>query len=347
MNEAKGMDISMKEQILREVPEKREKCVKHFQMAQKGMAAAIYPVPVHYEEDGEWKEIDNRLEAVEEGGKRVYRNHGSSVRVSFAETADEEELVSLEKEGMKLSWRIETPIQSESTQNVDSISIEKAEIMDAESTQVIVQEIQPFTSCFRVLTESEFWNAPEKLAVAAVKGTEEKTVEETVVETATAGIIGLETAVEMTTENEEDTDNSEGTDITEIDNSGRLEDSIIRQMMGVPHLVSEGIYDDILLGIDLHYAVQGEQIKENIRLKTKEAAVQPLIFSFTHPGLNMQKDVDGGIGVYRVSQDGGEGENESEQIYKLVKPYMYDQAGSCSQNVEFRIDSQADSQKIH
>ncbi len=332
----------MKEQILREVPEKREKCVKHFQMAQKGMAAAIYPVPVHYEEDGEWKEIDNRLEAVEEGGKRVYRNHGSSVRVSFAETADEEELVSLEKEGMKLSWRIETPIQSESTQNVDSISIEKAEIMDAESTQVIVQEIQPFTSCFRVLTESEFWNAPEKLAVAAVKGTEEKTVEETVVETATAGIIGLETAVEMTTENEEDTDNSEGTDITEIDNSGRLEDSIIRQMMGVPHLVSEGIYDDILLGIDLHYAVQGEQIKENIRLKTKEAAVQPLIFSFTHPGLNMQKDVDGGIGVYRVSQDGGEGENESEQIYKLVKPYMYDQAGSCSQNVEFRIDSQED-----
>ena len=42
----------MRDRILREVPEKRERCVKHFQMTQKGMAAAVYPAPVHYEEDG-------------------------------------------------------------------------------------------------------------------------------------------------------------------------------------------------------------------------------------------------------------------------------------------------------
>ena len=60
----------MRDRILREVPEKRERCVKHFQMTQKGMAAAVYPAPVHYEEDGQWKEIDNRLEAVQEDRER-------------------------------------------------------------------------------------------------------------------------------------------------------------------------------------------------------------------------------------------------------------------------------------
>ena len=73
----------MRDRILREVPEKRERCVKHFQMTQKGMAAAVYPAPVHYEEDGQWKEIDNRLEAVQEDGREVYRNLASAVRVSF------------------------------------------------------------------------------------------------------------------------------------------------------------------------------------------------------------------------------------------------------------------------
>ena len=83
----------MRDRILREVPEKRERCVKHFQMTQKGMAAAVYPAPVHYEEDGQWKEIDNRLEPVQEDGREVYRNFASAVRVSFAKESDTKELI--------------------------------------------------------------------------------------------------------------------------------------------------------------------------------------------------------------------------------------------------------------
>ena len=47
----------MRDRILRKY-RKRESVVKHFQMTQKGMAAAVYPAPVHYEEDGQWKEIE-------------------------------------------------------------------------------------------------------------------------------------------------------------------------------------------------------------------------------------------------------------------------------------------------
>lgn len=86
----------MRDRILREVPEKRERCVKHFQMTQKGMAAAVYPAPVHYEEDGQWKEIDNRLEPVQEDGREVYRNFASAVRVSFAKESDTKELVTID-----------------------------------------------------------------------------------------------------------------------------------------------------------------------------------------------------------------------------------------------------------
>ena len=81
----------MRDRILREVPEKRERCVKHFQMTQKGMAAAVYPAPVHYEEDGQWKEIDNRLEAVQEDGRGVYRNLASAVRVRYKGTGNNRE----------------------------------------------------------------------------------------------------------------------------------------------------------------------------------------------------------------------------------------------------------------
>ena len=100
----------MRDRILREVPEKRERCVKHFQMTQKGMAAAVYPAPVHYEEDGQWKEIDNRLEAVQENGREVYRNLASAVRVSFAKESDTKELVTIEKDGKKILWGLATII---------------------------------------------------------------------------------------------------------------------------------------------------------------------------------------------------------------------------------------------
>ena len=42
----------MNKKILFEVPEKRERYVKHFRMEDKTMAAAVYAQPVHYEEEG-------------------------------------------------------------------------------------------------------------------------------------------------------------------------------------------------------------------------------------------------------------------------------------------------------
>ena len=57
----------------------------------------MYAVPDAYEENGNWQEIDNRLESAVQGGKRIYQNKASRVHVCFAEQAGDEKLVSVEK----------------------------------------------------------------------------------------------------------------------------------------------------------------------------------------------------------------------------------------------------------
>lgn len=287
----------MKEQILREVPEKRERCVKHFQMNEKGMAAAVYPAPVHYEEDGLWKEIDNRLEERELSGKRFYQNKSSAIKVRFAEESGGDALVTVEKEGVKLSWKM----NESGTQIREQIAIE------ANGTRNVTGEgEQRNRSTFRILTEPEFWEKSETYLF-------------------TDSVNNVNVAEES----------EEPEKVEEVMESERLGDQDVCKKMSVSNLVSEGIYDEILPDIDLHYALQGETIKENIRLNSKEAAGQFFSFTFAHPGLRMKKEADGGIGLYQNGQ-------EDEVFYKLVKPYMYDQIGTISWDVEFQIETKGE-----
>ena len=140
----------MNTRILREVPEKRERYVKHFQMKEKGTAAAVYAVPVHYEENGNWQEIDNRLESAVQGGKRIYQNKASRVHVCFAEQAGDEKLVSVEKDGKELSWTMETA----------SVMSERG---DAKGSQGISTQRNVKAGSFQVLSEPEFPKNPEEL----------------------------------------------------------------------------------------------------------------------------------------------------------------------------------------
>ena len=262
----------MRDKILREVSEKRERCVKHFQMTQKGMAAAVYPVPVHYEEEGQWREIDNRLEAVQKNGREVYQNLASAVKVSFAKEADAQDLVTIEKAGKMISWGFTPFLCKESTRNV--LNKEKK-------------------TTFRVLEKEEFWN-PSKLQ-------------------------NLQPALLKAESSESDE---------------------ICKTMCVKNLTGEGIYEEIFPGIDLHYAIQSEQIKENIRFHTKEAAKQNLVFSLKHPGLELRKEEDGGIGLYDASS------SKAERIFRFRKPYLYDAAGAESFQVEFQVEEGMESSKI-
>ena len=92
--------------IIRELKDKRKENVKYFETENHGGIAAVYPYPVHCEEDGQWKEIDNSLQednAEEEG----YGNKSSRLKVKFAKHGDSKKLVTLKQGNHKLSWGLE------------------------------------------------------------------------------------------------------------------------------------------------------------------------------------------------------------------------------------------------
>ena len=73
---------------------------KHFIMSDGSSMAVAYNEPVHYEEDGQWFEIDNTL--VETKGGRIANLKGLE-NVSFSQEPSQE-LVVIEKDGYTISW---------------------------------------------------------------------------------------------------------------------------------------------------------------------------------------------------------------------------------------------------
>jgi RHS repeat-associated protein len=291
-----------REKILQEVLEKRDRCIKHFQMEKKGMAAAVYPMPVHFEEDGVWKEIDNRLNYQEKDGKGTYQNQASALKVQFAKSPQEEDLVTIEKDGCRISWGFGAG-QEESSRK------------KAAGTKNTAAAITRQPKDFRVLGQEEESDHPEEMTAESIP---EST-------TAFTGV-NEETAAEPSAVTTESSEASAS--------EGETQEEEIRRLMEVLHLNGEGIYEDILADVDLHYQIQGERIKEDIRLKSREAAQIPLTFTICHEGLSLKENADGSLGLYQELP--GEGEPDPDTcVYELVKPFMYDAAGSKSEDVHF------------
>jgi RHS repeat-associated protein len=92
--------------IAAEEEERREESVKHFLLENRSYLAAVYDEPVHYEKDGEWREIDNTLGLEVDEGEQVYTNADSDVDVKIAKRSDAEALVRIESDGYALSWKM-------------------------------------------------------------------------------------------------------------------------------------------------------------------------------------------------------------------------------------------------
>ena len=60
--------------VLEEVEESRTEYSKEFKLSNGLYAAAVYAAPVHYMEDGQWKEIDNTLKTSRIGSLNYYTN---------------------------------------------------------------------------------------------------------------------------------------------------------------------------------------------------------------------------------------------------------------------------------
>ena len=90
--------------MIKERKEFRKEREKHFEHADHSLTAAVYGEPVHFMENGEWKEIDNTVEVNAEGR---YENRHNDMKVSFALDASDGKLVEIQKDGHRLSWKME------------------------------------------------------------------------------------------------------------------------------------------------------------------------------------------------------------------------------------------------
>ncbi|WP_270563050.1 DNRLRE domain-containing protein [Clostridium beijerinckii] len=121
--------------ILKEIVEKREGNTKYFLMDDMSYEAVMYPEPVHYLENGQWKDIDNSqvdadidsdadLDAQddksavnssnkgkfgigkEKAEKGAFENKNNEFKVKIAKNAKASKLVSIKKGDYEISWKL-------------------------------------------------------------------------------------------------------------------------------------------------------------------------------------------------------------------------------------------------
>lgn len=93
--------------IVMELEDKRDENAKQFLLSDHSVQAVIYAQPVHYLENGEWKDIDNSLQyegkAFEDAAG--YTNAANDFQVRFAEQTLQNEFISVRQGEYKLDWK--------------------------------------------------------------------------------------------------------------------------------------------------------------------------------------------------------------------------------------------------
>ena len=98
--------LSEQAEIVPETEEKQDAFTKTFSRADGSMVDIISSEPVHYYEDGEWKDIDNTLVKKNVDGQVVWQNKENSFTVNLPDTIESDSFVSLQDGKNKISFRI-------------------------------------------------------------------------------------------------------------------------------------------------------------------------------------------------------------------------------------------------
>ena len=131
-----------------EMTDKRTEDTKVFQRADGTKVMIQSATPLHYLENGQWKEIDNSLVREEKDGKVKYKNKSNSFDVSFPEEIGEEDYITMEKNG----HTIEFAIKLNNKQSIKNVSSPKNNISSKkkEKTCSFLEKIfkKPFSTAF-------------------------------------------------------------------------------------------------------------------------------------------------------------------------------------------------------
>ena len=106
----RGSQMESKLMPGKEVTQQRTHNSKTFDLGRGAYQMVIYPETVHFKDaEGQWKEIDNRLEeARNEQGEAILRNQSNVLTMEFAKQTGKAPLVCVSnKKGQKIAWNIQ------------------------------------------------------------------------------------------------------------------------------------------------------------------------------------------------------------------------------------------------
>lgn len=100
----------MNSKIVKEVMELREESAKHFVCEDGSYIVATYPEPVHYKENGEWKEINNTLRLTDNtksnSGKAMYTPKSGIVNAKIPQSLSNGQKVSATNKGYTMRFGV-------------------------------------------------------------------------------------------------------------------------------------------------------------------------------------------------------------------------------------------------
>ena len=99
--------------IIAEIPEKRTAFTKDYKLSNGFNMSVVYPEVVHYEDDGQWKEIDNTLKASGSGANGVYMNTAGGWHAIFPQQLTKNNRVSVVKNEYAVSFGMAGELRSD------------------------------------------------------------------------------------------------------------------------------------------------------------------------------------------------------------------------------------------
>lgn len=108
--------------IVSEIVENRTEFTKEFQLSNGLHMAAVYPEAVHYNNDGEWEDIDNTLRLSEDDESASYINTAGIWDIELPELLTENKAVTVAKDGYTLQFFMAGELHSDPDAEVMSES---------------------------------------------------------------------------------------------------------------------------------------------------------------------------------------------------------------------------------
>ncbi len=296
--------------LIGEAAGEREEAVKHFRRSDGTTVAAVYSEPIHYEENGEWRDIDNTLVSAEpRNGVAYVENRANDFRVALPSGMAAGRPVELAYQGHTLRFHMDFGIRTRSG------------VADAREG-ILRQPDTGGAARIRALQDS-FREA------AGLKAEEEQALSVPMEETAAASSANVLETPDMRAEEETALQARAETLTPEEEETVRnLAEEIEREVTTL-RMASAGItYADLMPGTDLLYDVTGKSLKESLVL---DALPGTASYTFLLECATLTAVLNSDRSVTLADAAG-------EAVLVIEAPYMWDAAGEESSDIAVSLE---------